>query len=114
MPLTSHEQYFAGLANDVRNKLTLIQATVESLLPGAERCVSYNMPAYKGRKVFFYFAAFKKHIGVFPPVKADRELIMELKDFRGPKGNLVFPLNRPLPFHLIGRVAKALYEERGQ
>jgi uncharacterized protein YdhG (YjbR/CyaY superfamily) len=114
MSSTSHEDYFAGLADDVRSELLRIQAVVESLVPEAERCVSYNMPAFRARKVFFYFAAFKKHIGVYPPVKADRGLIRELKDFRGPKGNLVLPLNRPLPVELIGRVAKALYKEYGR
>ena len=114
MRFTSHEEYFASLTADVRGELMRIRAVVESLVPEAKRCVSYNMPAYRGENVFFYFAAFKQHIGVYPPVKADRGLIKELKEFRGPKGNLVFPLNRPLPVELIGRVAKALYKEYGR
>ena len=67
--------------------------------------------AYRDRRVFFYFAAFKKHIGVYPPVTRDAALIGELAPFRGPKGNLIVPLNQPLPVDLIGRVALALHRE---
>jgi hypothetical protein len=66
-------------------------------------------------RTFFYCAAFKKHIGIYPPVTDDHRLILETAPFRGPKGNLSFLLNEPLPIELIGRVALALaaqYAER--
>ena len=107
----SHEDYLAGCSDKVRGELIRIQAIVEGLVPKAERCISYKMPAYKASKVIFYFAGFKKHIGIYPPVKNDADLIAELKQFRGPKGNLSFPLDHPLPVDLIKRVALALYKE---
>ena len=51
----------------------------------------------------FYFAAFKKHIGVYPPVTDRVDLIAETARFRGPKGYLSFPLNQESPLELIGR-----------
>ena len=80
-------------------------------MPDASRCISYKMPAFKQERVFFYFAAFKNHIGVYPPVTKDAALIKELAPYRGEKGNLSFPLGEPLPFELIGRVALALARE---
>lgn len=91
--------------------LEAIHAKVSSLLPQASRCASYNLPAFKSKRVFFYFAAFKKHIGVYQPVTQDAYIIQELAPYRGPKGNLSFPLNEPLSIELIGRVAQALYRE---
>jgi len=79
------------------------------LLPEASRCVSYNMPAFKHGRVFFFFAAFKKHIGIYPPVTQDARLIRELAPYRNEKGNLSFPLDEELPVELIGRVAQALF-----
>lgn len=111
MPFSSHEAYFDTIAADVRPKLEAIQATVESLLPGATRCIGYGMPAFRCMRIFFYFAAFRKHIGIYPPVRQDADLIAELAPFRGPKGNLAFPLDRPLPLDLIGRLAVALQRE---
>ena len=111
MAFASPDAYFASVPAEVRPLLERIQARVESLLPQAQRCISYQMPAYRDRRVFFYFAAFRKHIGVYPPVTRDEALIRELAPYRGPKGNLTFPLNQPLPLDLIGRVAVALHDE---
>lgn len=111
MTFPSHEAYFDGAAPEAQPLLTSVQAKIESLIPTATRCISYNMPAFRGKRVFFYFAAFKKHIGVYPPVKSDAALIAELAPYRGEKGNLSFPLNEPLPLDLIGRVALALHRE---
>ena len=57
-----------------------------------------------------YFAAFKKHIGVFPPVR-DAKLKKEIARYAGPKGNLQFPLAEPIPYPLIARIAKARAKE---
>ena len=108
-----HAAYLETLAPEVRSLLERIQATVEALLPQATRCIGYQMPAYRDGRVFFYFAAFKKHIGIYPPVSGDAALVEELAPYRGPKGNLSFPLGEPLPFELIGRVAVALHRQYG-
>lgn len=111
MTYLSHDEYFATVPMDVQPRLAQIQAKVESLIPGASRCIGYNMPAFRDKRIFFYFAAFKKHIGIYPPVSRDAALIRELEPFRGEKGNLSFAHHQPLPIELIGRVAIALHRE---
>jgi len=111
MPFATHEAYFATVPAEARARLEQVRAEVERRIPSAIRCIGYNMPAFKARRVFFYFAAFKKHIGVYPPVTDDHALIAETERFRGPKGNLSFPLSEPLPLELIGRVAAALWSQ---
>lgn len=113
MAFSSHEAYFESVSPEVRPRLTAIQARVEALLPEASRCIGYNLPAFRAKRIFLYFAAFKRHIGVYPPVTQDVALIEELAPYRGAKGNLSFPLDRPLPIDLIGRVAVALHREYG-
>jgi uncharacterized protein YdhG (YjbR/CyaY superfamily) len=108
---SNHEEYLAAASPEVRPLLQEIQEKVQALLPNASQCISYKMPAFKQERVFFYFAAFKNHIGVYPPVKKDSALIKELAPYRGEKGNLSFPLGEPLPIELIGRVALALARE---
>jgi uncharacterized protein YdhG (YjbR/CyaY superfamily) len=111
MSPSTHEEYIASTSPEARPLLQAIQKTVEALLPNASRCISYKMPAFKQGQVFFYFAAFKKHIGIYPPVTKDAALIRELAPYRGAKGNLSFPLGESLPTELIGRVALALSRE---
>ena len=117
MLFATHDEYFANCPAEARVWLELVQQEVERRVPGAVRCIGYNMPAFRQQRVFFYFAAFKKHLGVYPPVTDDAALIAETARFRGPKGNLSFPYSEALPLDLIGRVAAALaaqYAERAR
>ncbi len=82
-------------------------------MPEAERTVSYNMPAFKLGKTFLYFAAFKNHIGIYPPVTADASVIAASARYRGPKGNLSFPHTESLPLELISKAASALAAQYG-
>jgi uncharacterized protein YdhG (YjbR/CyaY superfamily) len=104
----SHEQYLATVPAEVRTRLRSMQQEVRARVPGAQECIGYNMPAFRQQRIFFYFAAFKHHIGVYPPLTQDQALILETARYRGPKGNLAFPLKEELPLSLIGRVAAAL------
>ena len=107
----SHDEYIASMPSDVQKILLKVQALVEAGLPKAQRCISYSMPAYRDGKVFFYFAGFKNHLGVYPPVREDKALIAELASYRNEKGNLTFKYKEPIPYELIGRVAAALAME---
>ena len=111
MSFTTHDEYFASLPEEIRQRLEQVQREVELRVPGATRTISYNMPAFKTERTFFYFAAFKKHIGIYPPVLNDQPLIAETAAFRGAKGNLSFPHDQELPLKLIGSVAAALAEQ---
>lgn len=116
MNFSSHESYFAATPAPARERLLLIQAEVERALPGLQRCISYRMPAFRwaqGRRPFFYFAAFKKHVGIYPPLHADAALVAETAPYRGPKGNLSFAHDQALPLDLIVRVAQALARQYG-
>jgi uncharacterized protein YdhG (YjbR/CyaY superfamily) len=111
--LTTHEQYFSSLTESARERLESVRGIVEHEVPDAVRCISYQLPAFRlpparGGRVFCYIAHFKQHVGIYPPVEADADLIAELAPYRGPKGNLSFPHAAPLPLPLIGRVARAL------
>ena len=108
-----HDAYFAACEPNVRERLLAIQAEVERRLPSARPCIAYRMPAYRLRRIFFYFAGFKRHIGVYPPVNGPDDLVTRLAPFRGPKGNLVFPHRDPLPLDLIGEVAEQLSAQYG-
>lgn len=107
----SIDDYIAVAAPHVQPVLRGIRRAVRAAVPAATECISYQMPALRTTGVIFYFAAFKKHIGIFPPVKGSATLQRRLARYRGPKGNLQFPLDEPMPYALIAEVAKALARE---
>jgi len=107
--------YIASVPSKVAPILQEIRERVKAAVPGAEETISYQIPALRANGVFFYFAAFKKHVGVFPPLaKGSDALEKALLPYRGEKGNLRFPLNKPMPYALIVRVARALAREHAQ
>jgi uncharacterized protein YdhG (YjbR/CyaY superfamily) len=108
---TTIDDYLASLPHDSRFIIEEIRRIVKAKVPAAVETISYQLPAFKLDKVFIYFAAFKKHIGIYPPVKGDSKLQKALLPYRGEKSNLKFPLDEPIPYDLIGRVVVALSRE---
>jgi uncharacterized protein YdhG (YjbR/CyaY superfamily) len=64
------------------------------------------MPAFKQHGVLVYFAAWEKHIGLYPPISGNKTLEKAVARYAGPKGNLQFPLDEPIPYDLIERIVK--------
>lgn len=108
---TDIDGYIAAAPPEVQPVLKEIRRIVKATVPDAVETISYRMPAFRRGRIFLYFAAFKRHIGLYPPVKNDRALQQALLPYRGEKGNLKFPLDQPMPYDLIARVAAALARE---
>jgi uncharacterized protein YdhG (YjbR/CyaY superfamily) len=100
------DEYVLRFRPDIRRILQTIRKTIRAAAPEAEEIISYRMPAFRGHGILLYFAAFKKHIGVFPPVKGNATLMRAIRPYAGPKGNLQFPYDKPIPYALIMRLAK--------
>jgi uncharacterized protein YdhG (YjbR/CyaY superfamily) len=102
----SIDEYIAACSPEVRAILEKIRFTIRNAAPGAQETISYRMPAFKLRGVLVYFAAFKRHIGFYPPVRGDAKLEKAIAAYAGEKGNLRFPLDQPIPYGLIERIVK--------
>jgi uncharacterized protein YdhG (YjbR/CyaY superfamily) len=107
----SIEDYLRSVSPQAKPILEEIRQLIHAKVPDAKETISYQMPAFKLRRTFIYFAAFKQHVGVYPPVKGDKALMDALLPYAGEKGNLKFPLNQPMPYELIGRVVVALAQQ---
>jgi uncharacterized protein YdhG (YjbR/CyaY superfamily) len=98
--------YIAAAQPAARVALRKIRTVVRAAAPAAEEIMSYRIPAFRQGRILIYFAAFKSHIGIFPPVRGDRALEQAASRYMGPKGNLKFPLDQPIPYKLIERIVK--------
>lgn len=106
--------YIASFSDDVQAILEEVRRTIHTAVPAAGETISYQMPAItmNGSTVVF-FAAWKRHLGIYPPVSTqDETFALELAPYRGPKGNLIFPLREPIPYDLIRRVVTLLVQQR--
>ena len=101
------EDYTSAFPPRVQILLRKIRATIQDAAPEARERISYRMPAFKLNRDIAYFAAFKQHIGFYPPVRGDASLMKAVAPYAGPKGNLQFPLDEPIPYALIARIVKS-------
>jgi uncharacterized protein YdhG (YjbR/CyaY superfamily) len=100
------DDYIGGFPPATRAILQAVRATVLRAAPGATECISYRMPAVFLSGVVVCYAAFKNHLGVFPPVE-DADVKAKVAPYAGPKGNLQFPYSSPIPYDLLAEVVKA-------
>jgi uncharacterized protein YdhG (YjbR/CyaY superfamily) len=107
----SIDGYIASFPPNVRGILRKIRATVRQAAPDAEEMFSYRMPALRQGGILIYYAAFRHHIGVFPPVRGDARLVKAAARYAGPKGNLKLPYDRPMPYALLARIVKSRVKE---
>jgi uncharacterized protein YdhG (YjbR/CyaY superfamily) len=100
------DEYIASFSPEVRAILETIRLTIRNAAPGAQETISYKIPMFRLNGVLIYFAAFKKHIGLFPPVRGDAKLAKVASAYAGEKGNLQFPLDQPIPYGLIEKIVR--------
>jgi uncharacterized protein YdhG (YjbR/CyaY superfamily) len=100
------DAYLAALDEPKRGTLERLRATIREIVPDAEQCISYGMPAFKlNGKVVAGFAAFKNHLSYFPH---SGSVLPELSDalvgYTTTKGALRFAVDQPLPKALVKKL----------
>ena len=108
---TAIDEYIARFPNEVQEILQKIRMTIREAAPDAKEVISYQMPAFHQQGNLVYFAAWKKHIGFYPPVSEEAEFKQAVAVYEGPKGNLIFPLDQPIPYELISKIVKLRVKE---
>ncbi len=105
------DEYIAGFPEDVQKILEKIRFTIRKAAPAAEETIKYKMPTFTLKGNLVYFAAFKNHIGFYPPTAGSKALSKELSVYEGPKRSLRFPLDEPIPYDLISKIVKVRVKE---
>ncbi len=100
------DEYIGGFPNEVQEILEKIRITIQKAAPDAKEKISYAMPAFEQNGIVVYFAAFKNHIGFYPTPSGIEAIKLELSEFKGAKGSIRFPLDKPMPLDLITKVVK--------
>lgn len=101
------DEYIGGFSVEVQLILEKIRQTIRKAAPAAEEGISYQIPTFKlNGKPLLHFAAYKKHIGLYPAPREAEEFKKELAAYEGGKGTVQFPLDTPVPYDLIRRIVK--------
>ena len=101
------EIYIKQFPDNVQEILQNIRKLINDNAPEADELFSYGMPAYKlNKKPLVYFAAFKKHIGLYATPSGHKEFQDKLAKYKQGKGSVQFPIDKPIPYKLIRRIVK--------
>ena len=106
-------EYIASFPPEVRKVLKQMRATIRKAAPKAEERMVYGIPTYTGRRNLVHFGGFAKHVSFFPGGSA-RKQCKELSAYAGGKGTIKFPLDEPIPWALIAKIAKFHVKEDSQ
>lgn len=100
------DTYIAGFPPTTRRLLRQVRSLVKKTAPKATEGISYGIVGYKYHGMLIYFAAFARHIGLYPGAKAIVHFRDRLTKYKTAKGTVQFPLESPLPLGLIRDIVR--------
>ena len=111
MPMTkktlrNFDAYLERFPKNVQRILQKMRLTIKKAAPQAKETISYGIPAFTLNGLLVWFAAHKNHIGFYPRASAIAAFKKELSAYKGAKGSVQFPFDKPLPLALISRIVK--------
>lgn len=115
MAPTDIDAYLAALAEPQRHTLGKLRADILAVLPEAQECISYGMPAFRVEgTVVAGFAAFKNHLSYLPHSGSVLPALAEdLTGYTMTKGSLHFPLDQSLPRALVRKLISTRLGQAG-
>jgi uncharacterized protein YdhG (YjbR/CyaY superfamily) len=103
----SVDAYIVAFSPDVQAMLEQIRTTIRETAPDAQETISYGMPTFTlNGRYLVYFAAYKRHIGLYPAPVGAAEFHEAVSRYGAGKGTLKFPLDQPLPLDLIRSIVQ--------
>jgi uncharacterized protein YdhG (YjbR/CyaY superfamily) len=105
------DDYVKSFPPSVRAILVKIRQTIKVTAPDAEEVISYGIAGYKYQGMLIYFAGFTDHVSMYPAPRGAESFKKELAAYKGGKGTVQFPLDKPLPLSLIKRIVKFRIKE---
>jgi uncharacterized protein YdhG (YjbR/CyaY superfamily) len=110
-PIKNISEYIGNFPPEVKKILEKIRKTIHETAPEAEEAMRYGIPTFILNENLVHFAAFEHNIGFYPTPSAIRAFKEELTPYKHAKGSVQFPLDRPIPYHLVRRMVEFRVKE---
>jgi uncharacterized protein YdhG (YjbR/CyaY superfamily) len=109
------DRYLLALDEPKRSTLEALRRSILEVVPEAEQCISYGLPAFKVHgKTVAGFAAFKNHLSYLPhsgsvlPALGD-----DVAGYEKTKGSLHFAIDKPIPRRLVKKLVATRMRQLG-
>lgn len=111
---TEIDTYIAGFSPEIQQLLQLVRATIKEAAPNASETINYGIPTFTLHGNLVHFAGYKSHIGFYPAPSGIEAFKEELAVYKGAKGSVQFPLDKPMPLTLISKIVAFRVKENEQ
>lgn len=108
---TTIDAYIAQQSEEAQQKLTALRALVHEIVPDVRERICWRMPTFSLHGNIVHFAAFKKHIGMYPGASGVEQFQDRLVAYKTSKGAIQFPMGKPLPLDLIRDIVRFRADE---
>ena len=105
------DAYIANFPQDIQDILQKVRAKIHKAAPSAEETINYGIPTFTLNGNLVHFAGFKNHIGFYPTPSGIEQFKKELSEYKGAKGSVQFPMDKPIPYDLISKIVKSRVKE---
>jgi len=108
MPENEIDNYLATVPEPQRSTLLAVRSTIQAILPDAQECICYGVPAYKVDGIGVAgFSAYKQHCSYFPMSgSVFSAMAKDVENYKVTKGALHFAVDKPLPATLIRKLIR--------
>jgi uncharacterized protein YdhG (YjbR/CyaY superfamily) len=104
--ISTIDEYISEQPAEVQPILNKIRETMREAAPKATEKISYRVPTFWQTENLIHFAAFKKHVSIFPGGEATGVFAERLTEYKTAKGTIQLPLNKPIDYGLIADITK--------
>jgi len=100
------DEFMDRYPNNVQAILQELRKTIQEEAPRATEKISYGIPTFALNGNLVHFSAYENHIGFYPGAAPIVAFADELKPYETAKGTVKFPIDKPLPLHLIRKIVR--------
>lgn len=112
-PVATIDAYISTFPQDVQPILEHVRQAIRQAAPEAVEAISYGIPTFDlNGKHLVFFAGWKRHISVYPLPAGDEAFQQRIAPYKRVRSTVQFPLDKPIPYDLIGEIATLLQREK--
>jgi uncharacterized protein YdhG (YjbR/CyaY superfamily) len=105
------DEYISLYPLEVQELLQRVRMVINKAAPEAMEAIKYQLPTFVLNGNLVHFGAFKNHIGFYPAPSGISVFKQELSVYESGKGSIQFPMDKEIPFDLIGRIVQFRVQE---
>ena len=112
-PFTTIDEYISTFPANIQAILEKIRQAIQKAVPEATETISYGISTFdvNGQHLVF-FAGWKHYISLYPLPAGDEAFQQKISHYKKEKSTLRFPLDKPIPYDLVGEIVLLLKKEK--